>query len=126
LLDLTSQHTQAALAYGAAGYARDLVRCLLRDNPQMTGQEILVAVEADFRAKLEAADADKTVEIGICKRCNQDVIRQLGGSFLIHADSDGYPTRVGCRAASFTPGNGWNDSLDRKWKATWSSPTARI
>ena len=131
-VNLNTARGKIALTYAGAGYARDVVRDLLRDNPKITGRQVLDALEADFQSKLAAAEGpevdvvdDDDTEIGTCKHCGQSVIRRRGDSFLTHADKIGYPTKIGCRAASFTPGSGWNDNFDRKWKATWSLPLSR-
>lgn len=59
------------------------------------------------------------LEVGSCKRCGRPVVRQPDSCFVTHSNSVGYPTKRGCRAASFTPGGGWDDSLNRSWTATW-------
>lgn len=144
VIDLSTERGKMALEYAGAGYARDLIRDLLRDKPEMTSQELLAAVEERFQHKLAAADvaaepaeeppsaaemmllaaagapASEEYEDGTCKRCGKPVVRRRGGRFITHTDSNGYPTKVGCRAASFTSEHGWDDSIDRKHKATWS------
>lgn len=53
-----------------------------------------------------------------CAHC-QRVILDIGAAGKprwIHLSADG-GTNVGCRAASFEPARGWDESLDRKWKA---------
>lgn len=48
-----------------------------------------------------------------CRRCHKPIV-SVSGSFWVHlADF-----MVGCRAASFTPEKGWDESLNRRWKAT--------
>jgi len=63
-----------------------------------------------------------------CANCGE-LIFDPGYGSLLHRDPTweqipGTPfelqsdyAMVGCRAASFREGKGWNDSLDRKWKA---------
>lgn len=54
-----------------------------------------------------------------CRRCGRIVVATASahGAQWIHLSADG-GCNVGCRAASFAPGAGWDDSLDRSWKAT--------
>lgn len=112
---------QTAVLYAAAGYARDLVRRLIQEEPEITGKQVLAAVEADFQIRQRAADQAATgSEDGTCKRCGHPVVRQADGSFVTHADSNGYPLKRGCRAASFDRDGDWDDNLDKRWQATWS------
>jgi hypothetical protein len=52
----------------------------------------------------------------MCRRCGREIIPH-GRDSWTHLGADG-GLSVGCRAASFNPGSGWNDSLSRSWKAT--------
>lgn len=49
-----------------------------------------------------------------CRHCGRQVIRV--GTGWRHLSANG-GLNVGCRAASFTPGRGWDDTLDRSLKA---------
>lgn len=57
------------------------------------------------------------LQTAICKHCRQPIqalsSKDDGPLRWTHAD-----TSRGCRAASFRAGYGWNESLDRKWKAS--------
>jgi hypothetical protein len=48
-----------------------------------------------------------------CARCGQVIVEQASG--WTHPTEAG--TFRGCRAASFHADTGWNDELDRRWKA---------
>jgi hypothetical protein len=53
-----------------------------------------------------------------CRYCGRIVVARSssGNNRWIHLAADG-GRNVGCRAASFTVENGWDDNLDRSWKA---------
>lgn len=53
-----------------------------------------------------------------CAHCGRAIvdIGAAGTPRWIHPSADG-GTNVGCRAASFEASSGWDDSLDRRWKA---------
>jgi hypothetical protein len=64
------------------------------------------------------------VQTAICKHCQQPIqalSSKNGPLRWTHAD-----TSRGCRAASFRPGLGWNESLDRKWKASPSGKRTSV
>lgn len=50
-----------------------------------------------------------------CRRCGRSIVNPTGNKWT-HLAADGTLV-VGCRAASFTPGDGWDDTLDRRWRA---------
>ncbi len=58
------------------------------------------------------------IEQGECVNCHQFVSRVAGSGQWMHGE---YPLfyfgAVGCRSYSFDPDTGWDDSLDRQWKA---------
>jgi hypothetical protein len=54
-----------------------------------------------------------------CRRCQRSILRGArwrDGYHWWHIAED-HSLRRGCRAASFTTENGWDDSIDRKWMA---------
>jgi hypothetical protein len=53
-----------------------------------------------------------------CMHCGRAIVDvgMAGPPRWIHLAADG-GTNVGCRTASFESDSGWNDSLDRRWKA---------
>ena len=50
-----------------------------------------------------------------CRRCGRAIVEAVSGRWT-HLAADGTLV-VGCRAASFTRDQGWNDTLDRGWRA---------
>lgn len=50
-----------------------------------------------------------------CRRCGRAIVNPTGSTWT-HLAADGALV-VGCRAASFVDDEGWDDSLDRRWKA---------
>jgi hypothetical protein len=53
-----------------------------------------------------------TLQSTRCSNCDQPITHP--GRWWIHTDES---RSRGCRAASFTEADGWNDDLDRTWKA---------
>lgn len=53
-----------------------------------------------------------------CRRCGRGVVQD--GNRWTHLAADG-GLSIGCRAASFTDDDGWDESLDPNWKAQPSS-----
>lgn len=76
----------------------------------MPWQNIIVRVEARLEADYHLPPMDS----GTCRRCHQPIIFSLVLSRWFHANPD---FNRGCRAASFRPGEGWNDELPRSWQA---------
>lgn len=105
----------------ALSQALGLLRELAATDPAMTVGEAAAVLEGRMG---NATAAVPKVEHGTCQRCGQPVVRSASiegeGRFLTHADAAGHATNIGCRAASFQPGVGWNDAFDRSWRATWS------
>jgi hypothetical protein len=60
-------------------------------------------------------------KLSACERCGRRVISIPG--FVTHLGEDGGLLR-GCRAASFTVEDGWDDSLDKRWTAKMSKDFA--
>ena len=52
-----------------------------------------------------------------CARCGRPIFEALPGQWYHYPAGDGM-VNVGCRAASYQPDVGWNESLDRRWRAT--------
>jgi hypothetical protein len=55
-----------------------------------------------------------------CRRCGRAILAMSSrqrGSFWTHITAGGSGTNVGCRAASWVEGNGWDENLPRSWKA---------
>lgn len=61
--------------------------------------------------------AERTRE---CKRCGHPVVWVDRQDNFVHSTTDGVPlpSGRGCRSASFSRDNDWDDSLDRSWTAT--------
>lgn len=64
-----------------------------------------------------------TLTFGECGRCSRTVVRQHSwpapttrAEGWYHVGADGYFWR-GCRAASFSKEDGWDDSIPRAWTA---------
>lgn len=57
-----------------------------------------------------------SVDKGLCGNCNAPVITTPFKVGLVHASD----MMKGCRAASFSVGSGWDDSLPRTWNAKLS------
>ena len=51
-----------------------------------------------------------------CRRCGRAIVNPSGSRWT-HLSSDG-GLNVGCRAASFTSDEGWDDTLARSWRAS--------
>lgn len=51
-----------------------------------------------------------------CRWCGRSIVNTMGDKWT-HLAADNTLV-VGCRAASFTPGEGWDETLDRRWRAT--------
>lgn len=88
----------------------------LLDLPPVVRQRaalLLAAVHLDeFRDAInEVLDG---AEEGTCRHCGGRILSLDSDQSWIHAWGSG---DRGCRAASFVSGEGWNDSLDRKWYA---------
>lgn len=62
-----------------------------------------------------ALDARDDGYEGACRRCGRAIVQATAGRWT-HLAADGTLV-IGCRAASFTSGDGWDDSLDRRWRA---------
>lgn len=56
-----------------------------------------------------------TTAVISCQRCGRAIVPH-GPDRWTHRGADGQ-TSVGCRAASFVPDKGWDDSLPRSWNA---------
>ena len=57
-----------------------------------------------------------------CRNCHKPIIgvrSDVGrtGYLWLHVEAEPGASR-GCRAASYKQGGGWDDSLNRRWKAT--------
>jgi hypothetical protein len=50
-----------------------------------------------------------------CRRCGRQIIAE-SGRWWFHIGADGFPRR-GCRAATFTVADGWDDTIPRSWSA---------
>ncbi len=75
----------------------------------------LLADYTDLWPYFAAKDDEPKVR---CRRCGRAIVN-LGsdqGTRWTHLSADG-GLNVGCRAASFAPGEGWDDDLPRSWKA---------
>ena len=69
----------------------------------------------DYVDYLQANDGrSQHDEWSSCKYCDQPIYRRPDGKWN-HDDPD---HSRGCRAASFRPDEGWDDSLQRSWVAT--------
>lgn len=58
-----------------------------------------------------------SVDMGLCGNCKTPVITTPFKVGLVHAAD----FMKGCRAASFSVGSGWDDSLPRTWNAKLTS-----
>ncbi|MGW8969641.1 hypothetical protein [Streptomyces platensis] len=97
--------------------ARHIVRQILADNTDLSGNEVLchldeLVAEASAEAKRVATEL---VEESACRHCGHSIMR-VGDSTWRHDAA--MPMSRGCRAASFDRDGTWDDSLDRAWKAT--------
>lgn len=75
---------------------------------QVSGLGTLYSVDSD--------PADDGLTIEKCARCGRTILTTDTG-YTTHQGADGHLSR-GCRAASFTVENGWDDNLKRSWLAT--------
>src|SRR5690242_16662571 len=97
----------------AAIYARDMVRNILSEDPQLSGQEVLSRLERSAQEHQQKArrTAQELTEEAECRHCGYLIVR-IGDSGWRHTSGS-----VGCRAASFDRDGDWDDKLDRRWKA---------
>jgi hypothetical protein len=73
--------------------------------PKMSEAERILAMIQALRPKAETE----------CRRCGRPIGMDAGGRWT-HVGDHGRTDR-GCRAASFEPGQGWDDTLPRTWQA---------
>jgi len=93
-------------------YVLEKVEELRSAHPGLTIDGLVDLLKASVDAS-ESREGDAIdVERGECRRCGDTIVR-LGGNRWTHSVG-----KVGCRAASFDPGLGWDESLDPKWKAS--------
>lgn len=101
-------------AVGATLAARR-VRELLEAKPKLSAAQLLAVLEMEADRAEDKAEQSRRVEEATCRRCGKGVIRSQFNDRWTHADND---RSYGCRAASFTSEEGWDESLPRSWKAT--------
>lgn len=79
----------------------------------LVGEGVARTLTASGRA-LIAEETEK------CKRCGHPVVYVDRQDNYVHSTPDGVPlpSGRGCRSASFSRDNDWDDSLDRSWSAT--------
>lgn len=95
------------------GYAVDVVRAILHEQPAMTGQEVLAALMHNAEV---AASASTTVREK-CARCGAEIETRL-----VNGQQVGEPVHTsegsrGCRAASYVDSEGWDNAIPRSWTA---------
>ncbi|HTF49454.1 MAG TPA: hypothetical protein VK735_18585 [Pseudonocardia sp.] len=86
----------------------------LEVSPDMTGQDVLALLRT-LRDRMTMV-SEPTAK---CRHCGQG-IWDLAGKWR-HCDPD---NSIGCRAASYREGKGWDDTLDRHWTAKPAKLTA--
>lgn len=92
---------------------------VLRDKPELTiGELLTIYRDKATLAKMEALPdgKDQSTMDEKCARCGRELVVSETG-FVTHLAEDGGLNR-GCRAASFDNETGWDDSLNKSWKAT--------
>ena len=89
------------------------IRELLRERPDLTGSEVVAALEAEI---LEGRGAGARQEIfdEKCVRCGRELV--VRDDYVTHVSADGGLNR-GCRAVSFVAGEGWDERLSPRWSA---------
>lgn len=131
-----SQAIVQALRTGEAGFSEDqleLVRVTARDavatvahastHPSTASSMYLGTLEPDALGVETPSLLDDYVQLWgqlgsdsrSCKLCGRGLVNERRGRWT-HLAADG-TLKVGCRAASWTPPDGWDDSLPRHWRA---------
>jgi ABC-type thiamine transport system ATPase subunit len=95
-----------------------LARMIVREEPGISGEELLARLELKEREAaelIEQLEEEMRPERTTCAKCGQPIeTSKASGNQWIHS-SDG---SRGCRAATFTADQGWDDSIPRNWTAT--------
>jgi hypothetical protein len=94
------------------------VKAAVEAKPNISGSEVLVLLEGlahEAQERAAEAMADSEPDRDTCARCGQPIETASGNRERWLHSSD---RSRGCRAATFDPGNGWNDEIPRSWMAT--------
>jgi hypothetical protein len=92
---------------------------MLHDDRAMSYVNFQARLLPDYREGPKLTESyvelfDRPARHVSCKWCGRNVVFE--GVRWTHLAADG-GLSVGCRAASFTADEGWNDSLSKNWKA---------
>ncbi|MCD0453364.1 hypothetical protein LO762_29905 [Actinocorallia sp. API 0066] len=95
-----------------------VVREMVDLDPEISGRDVLVRLEAladEAVEQTEAALLASEPDHAECAKCGKPIETTAGDrERWVHSDSD---RSRGCRAATFTENEGWNDEIPRTWKA---------
>lgn len=94
------------------------VKKAVEDEPGISGREVLTLLEQlanEAQERAATAMAESEPDRDTCAKCGQAVQTDSRDRERWLHSSD---RSRGCRAATFDPGNGWNDDIPRSWKAT--------
>ncbi|MDH6119334.1 hypothetical protein [Kitasatospora sp. GAS204B] len=108
----------AAVRSGEADRLVHAVHGMVDANPEVSGREVLLQLEALAQKSQEWAN--KTVvasepDRDTCAKCGQPIETDSRDRERWDHSSD---RSRGCRAADFTAEDGWNDEIPRSWVAS--------
>ncbi|TQF07024.1 hypothetical protein E6W39_38630 [Kitasatospora acidiphila] len=108
----------AAMRSGEADRLVHAVRRMVDANPEISGREVLLQLEALAQQTQEQANeaiVASEPDRDTCAKCGQPIeTDSRDRSRWIHSSD----RSRGCRAATFTVEDGWNDEIPRSWMAT--------
>jgi hypothetical protein len=103
-----------ALKYGNAV---EVIDEFVTGNPAATVADVRAYASArQARADQVLAEQDARVERAACRHCGVEIVKGNDGAWY-HGDVPSWGSR-GCRAHSYHRLGGWDDALDRSWKAS--------
>lgn len=94
------------------------VREMVDANPEVSGREVLLRLEALAGEAMDRADKAVVAsepDRDECAKCRQPIETDSSDRERWVHSSD---HSRGCRAATFTTEDGWNDEIPRSWMAT--------
>lgn len=115
------ERTYAIMETMRSAQADKMVRAVkkaVEDKPAISGREVLALLEQlanEAQEKATSAMAESEPDRDTCAKCGQAIQTDSGDRERWLHSSD---RSRGCRAATFDPGNGWNDAIPRSWMAT--------
>jgi len=103
-----------ATKYGSAVEVLDEV---LASNPTASLADVRkYASDLMQLAQARLAEVEVQIERGVCRHCGRNITRGNDGEWY-HGAIPSWGSR-GCRSYSFNRLSGWDETLDRQWKAS--------